>query len=286
MNGLGETVKNLNSYIGRNIASPAIETINSAANSVANTANNVMRNIGMNATNSGGGSSAGGLPWGLIIFIGLFITALVLFSVYYKQIRETINKMFAGGGEPKRDEDNEVTEAPPRDSTDPPQATNIVNKVLPGMKEVFNVSSNRYTYADAEPLCRALGAELATYDQVKAAFDSGADWCNYGWTKGQLALYPTSQDTYDKLQMGPEEQRRACGRPGVNGGYFDNPDLRFGVNCYGNKPSQSKHDATKIASGDGVPLSPAMIDFDKKVNHYKTEADTIGIMPFNPQTWG
>ncbi len=278
MNSLNVAVKNLNSYIDRNIASPAIETLNSAANSFSNTANNVMKNVG-------GNSPSGGLPWGLIIFIGLFIVALVLFSIYYKQIRETINKMFAGG-EPAPYEEKAVTEAPHRDSTDPPQANTIVNKVLPGMKEVFNVSSNRYTYADAEPLCRALGAELATYDQVKAAFDSGADWCNYGWTKGQLALYPTSQDTYDKLQMGPEEQRRACGRPGVNGGYFDNPDLRFGVNCYGTNPSQSKHDATKVASGDGVPLSPAMIDFDKKVNHYKTEADTIGILPFNPQTWG
>jgi hypothetical protein len=277
MNSLNVAVKNLNSYIGRNIASPAIETINSAANSLGNTANNVMKNVG---------APSGGLPWGMIIFIGLFILALVLFSVYYKEIRETINKMFSPGDEMQP---TAVTEPPPRDSTDPAGSsapTNIVNKVLPGMKEVFNVSSNRYTYADAEPLCRALGAELATYDQVKAAFDSGADWCNYGWTKGQLALYPTSQDTYDKLQMGPEEQRRACGRPGVNGGYFDNPDLRFGVNCYGNKPSQSKHDATKVASGDSVPLSPAMIDFDKKVNHYKAEADTIGILPFNPQTWG
>ncbi len=279
MNSLGATVKNLNSYIGRNIASPAIETLNSAANSISNTATNVAKNVGM------GPSGGGGMPWGLIIFIGLFILALVLFSVYYKQIREAINKMM-------NKEDKQaaaaVTEAPHRDSTDVPGAAPaaIVNKVLPGMKEVFNVSSNRYTYADAEPLCRALGAELATYDQVKAAYESGADWCNYGWTKGQLALYPTSQDTWDKLQMGPEEQRRACGRPGVNGGYFDNPDLRFGVNCYGTKPAQSKHDATKIASGDGVPLSPAMIDFDKKVNHYKSEADTIGIMPFNPTTWG
>ncbi len=278
MNSLGATVKNLNSYIGRNIASPAIETLNSAANSISNTASNVAKNVGM-------APSGGGMPWGLFIFIGIFIVALVLFSIYYKEIREAINKML---NKDDKHSGAAVTEAPPRDSTDVPAAepATIVNKVLPGMKEVFNISSNRYTYADAEPLCRALGAELATYDQVKSAYEKGADWCNYGWTKGQLATYPTSQDTYDKLQMGPEEQRRACGKPGVNGGYFDNPDLRFGVNCYGAKPSQSKHDANKIASGDGVPLSPAMIDFDKKVNHYKSEADHIGIMPFNPQTWG
>jgi hypothetical protein len=50
-----------------------------------------------------------------------------------------------------------------------------------GGKQVFNVSRNLYTYAEAEPLCKAFGAELATYEQVKDAYNSGADWCNSGW---------------------------------------------------------------------------------------------------------
>ena len=62
----------------------------------------------------------------------------------------------------------------------------------------------------------AFGAELATYDQVRDAWKSGADWCNYGWVKGQAAVYPTQQETYDKLQTGAEDQRMACGMPGVN----------------------------------------------------------------------
>jgi hypothetical protein len=95
-----------------------------------------------------------------------------------------------------------------------------MNKIMPGT-EVFNISSNRYTYNDAEPLCKALGAELATYDQVKDAWTKGADWCNYGWVKGQMAVYPTSEETYQKTQGGSEEGRQACGRPGINGGYFD-----------------------------------------------------------------
>jgi hypothetical protein len=85
-----------------------------------------------------------------------------------------------------------------------------------GASQVFNVSSNKYTYYDAEPLCKALGAELATYDQVKDAWSKGADWCNYGWIKGQMAVYPTSDDSFNKLQKGPAEQHLACGRPGVN----------------------------------------------------------------------
>ena len=33
----------------------------------------------------------------------------------------------------------------------------------------------------------AFDAELASYDQVKDAWQKGADWCNYGWVKGQAA---------------------------------------------------------------------------------------------------
>jgi hypothetical protein len=162
----------------------------------------------------------------------------------------------------------------------------IVNKVLPGDgKEVFSISSNKYTYYDSEPLCKALGAELATYDQVKQAWANGADWCNYGWIKGQMAVYPTSQTTYAKLQKGTPEQRLVCGRPGLNGGHFDNPELRFGVNCYGVKPPQKDHDATAITSGEGAPLSPGMLEFDKKVNKYRGDASSIAILPFNKTAW-
>lgn len=275
MNSLGTTVKNLNSYISRNVASPAVETLNTAANSVAHTAASVA-------------SSAGG--YGIWIFISIFIIALVIFSFYYKEIKEAVSKML-----PTKQVNNieqalamPIVDSMPRNSEPIEQSAenkSFINKVLPGMNEVFNVSSNKYTFSDAEPLCRALGAELATYDQVKQSFENGADWCNYGWTKGQLALYPTQEGTWEKLQMGPEAQRSVCGRPGVNGGFFDNPELRFGVNCYGKKPGQSKHDANKVASGDNMPVAPAAIDYEKKVAHYKAEADTIGILPFNSETW-
>lgn len=130
-----------------------------------------------------------------------------------------------------------------------------------------------------------MGAELATYEQVKEAYAKGADWCNYGWTKGQMAVYPTQQSTYESLQQGPEAERGSCGRPGLNGGFFDNPELRFGVNCYGVKPPQKDHDATAITSGEGAPLSPGMLEFDKKVNKYRGDASSIAILPFNKTSW-
>ena len=39
---------------------------------------------------------------------------------------------------------------------------------------------NYYDYENAKALCKAYGAELATYDQIEKAYNSGAEWCNYG----------------------------------------------------------------------------------------------------------
>jgi hypothetical protein len=172
--------------------------------------------------------------------------------------------------------------APERGDSQPVQA--VVEKVLPNAgQQVFNVSSNKFTYYDAEPLCKALGAELATYDQVKEAWSKGADWCNYGWVKGQMAVYPTSQETYSKTQSGPEEGRGVCGKPGVNGGFFDNPELRYGVTCYGKKPSENLHNTAQ--NTQNAPLSPDALEYEKKVNKFKQEASTIAILPNNSTSW-
>ena len=162
----------------------------------------------------------------------------------------------------------------------------IVNKILPsGSNEVFNISQNTFEYYDAEPLCRALGAELATYEQVKDAWNKGADWCNYGWVKGQMAVYPTQEGTYQKLQAGPRDQRNACGTTGLNGGYFDNPEMKYGVNCYGKKPPQSAHDEEKLMDEGKTPSSPGELVIDAKIREYREDADSLFVRPFNDSKW-
>jgi len=151
-------------------------------------------------------------------------------------------------------------------------------------KEVFNVSRNIYTYADAPAVCSALGAELATYEQVKMAYDKGADWCNYGWSKGQMALYPTQKETYEKLQKSSSEFRNACGNVGLNGGYFDNPELRFGVNCYGDKPAQKATDELQQSSV-ALPQSASEIEYDKKVQKFREQLSTTTVLPFRRGSW-
>ena len=290
-----------------NVAKNTFQVANSAVqNAMNNLGLNTNSNLGTNAANMTGMGEWSGLIV-LTIFVAVFITVYVMFQEQieklWKDVKEIVMGFFSptqpvppafpNGDEPQPIAPIDKVEKGVADLEDDigkdiKKAEINMEKILPGGvmtggKEVFNVSSNRYTYYDAQPLCKALGAELATYDQVKEAWAKGADWCNYGWVDGQMAVYPTSDETYTKLQGGPEDQRMACGRPGVNGGYFDNPEMRFGVNCYGAKPPKSKHDAEDMSKG--APISPDALAFDKKVNQYKTEADTIGLNPFNSHSW-
>lgn len=216
----------------------------------------------------------------LIVFATLMIVYRTQVEEVWKSATESINGYF----NPPAPAPAPVTEPTPEPAGPPTEEDGVMAKLLPsGGQEVFSIAANRFTYGDAEPLCKALGAELATYEQVKEAWGKGADWCNYGWVKGQMAVYPTQKETWDKVQAGPEEQRASCGNPGMNGGFFDNPDMRFGVTCYGQKPAQSKHDE-QIAS-KGAPRSPGVLDFDKKVSKFRSEADHIGLLPFNTGKW-
>jgi hypothetical protein len=232
----------------------------------------------------------------LMWFIGFFVIGLVVFSFYYRNfvnaidsLTDQLNLWITGNGGPPEVKQENIPTAPPS----PPQdheprsgMDKVVDKLLPPAKEVFNVSKNNYSYYDAAPLCKALGAELATYDQVKEAWQQGADWCNYGWVKGQMAVYPTQKSSYEELQEGPEDQKGVCGKPGLNGGFFDNPELKFGVTCVGKKPSQSQHDANAIAAGSTRPLTASGIEFEKKVMRFKEGSESLGILPFNKDHWG
>lgn len=146
-------------------------------------------------------------------------------------------------------------------------------------KEVFYVSGNDYTYDDAPAVCAAYGADLASYDQLMEAYSGGAEWCGYGWSKGGMALFPTQSTTWTMLQAEADTSKRTgCGRPGVNGGYFD-PNTKFGVNCYGMKPGNKD---TKFPLP--VPGSdPAQ--FNKDVDKFKSMLSKMVVSPFNRVGW-
>ena len=250
-------------------------------------------------TNSVNSLNSSGTTWNtpLVWFSGFLVVALILFSVFYNQFFNALNNLtdqlnlwLTGNGSPPEVEEENIQlthPVPPQDELTKPATgvSKVVEAILPPAKEIFNISKNNYSYYDAAPLCKALGAELATYDEVKQAWQHGADWCNYGWVKGQMAVYPTQKGTYEELQQGPDDQKGACGKPGLNGGYFDNPELKFGVTCSGKRPSQSQHDANAISAGSTRPLTASGLEFDKKVQQFKEESETLGILPFNKERW-
>lgn len=150
--------------------------------------------------------------------------------------------------------------------------------------EVFNIPGNYYTYESARAVCKAYEADLATYDQVEKAYNSGAEWCNYGWSEGQMALFPTQQASYDKLQT-IKGHEHDCGRPGVNGGYIANPNVRFGVNCYGKKPAQTQYEADLMKTQSPYPETMKDVLFQKQVNYWKTKISDLLVSPFNYTSW-
>ena len=314
---LAATVSAMNSAIpSANSLSPFNNSGKSANNSGKNTNNsgkntgynnfkNVLNNSGKTNTNSnvnsGAGSSYTTILGVLLFLIATFLVAMFVFQDEFnvawdyltKSIRKAFNMDTAMNETPEEKaeavEDTVTTPMPtPLDTAAGanPKTAGILNSLLPmGTKEVFNVSTNDYTFYDSEPLCLALGAELASYDQVKEAWNKGADWCNYGWTKGQLAIYPTQKETWNKLQNGPADQKSACGRPGVNGGYFDNPEMRFGVNCYGVKPDQSSNDERLLMENGTIPKTASTLKMNKQIQDIKNNLDTIGILPFSGDKW-
>ena len=258
-------------------------------------------NVGKNNSSNSSSSSVSFLSaWKFPIIIFLVLVAIITIvglvfkeqiELAYKNISVSLRKAFGM-------KTNDITENPLPSVTGPvdtPEdvsydksvaSKSIIEKILPfGTDEVFNVSTNEHNYYDAEPLCKALGAELATYDQVKTAWENGADWCNYGWVKGQVAVYPTQKSTWEKVQNGPDDQRDACGKPGVNGGYFDNPEMRFGVNCYGKKPDQSSNDERILMKNGSIPKTADGLKVDKKIDEFKANISKLGVLPFNNDKW-
>ena len=305
LNNMNKGLNSLATNTAKNIANNS-KTVNNSITSLlpfrSNSAN--VKNVAnsANATNV----SSNGWVTPFLVFIIVATLFIVIFVKFQDRINTGINNII----QKVRDAFNRPS-TPPVDASQPPESTvkeypespqeeqeilnaqqaqhkttSILDKILPSSSpEVFNISENEYTYYDAEPLCMALGAQLATYDQVKEAWSKGADWCNYGWVKGQAAVYPTQTDTWQKIQSGPDENKNSCGVPGLNGGYFENPEMKFGVTCYGPKPPQSQHSQEALMKAGKIPLSVPALEVDKKIQEYKTDMDEIAILPFNEDKW-
>jgi hypothetical protein len=206
-----------------------------------------------------------GLAPTIVLFGLIAVIGVVLFKLGYLDIKSTSTGLDIGF--------YETAPAPAASTSIIPEPKSLEKK------EVFNVGGNEFTYDEAAAVCAAYDADLATYDQVNDAYNAGAEWCGYGWTQGGMALFPTQSSTWELLQQESDTTKRtACGRPGVNGGYF-NPQNKFGVNCYGVKPG---------SKGQKFPLPVPGTDphtFDKTVDKFKSMISKFSVSAFNRDGW-
>jgi hypothetical protein len=223
-------------------------------------------------------------PIHIIFFLlaGLFAVLFMIF-IYYLWNEKVSDDEYQSNILPVPDrlspERNKSIDDSPASST----LTASTNITQAPIKQVFNVSENKFTYKEAPAVCKALGGELATLEQMADAYRQGADWCNYGWVEGQMAFYPTQKATWEKLQKNSTPERRnMCGKPQLNGGYFDNPNLRFGVNCFGLKPTPKGRERIKSTF-----VSDADAELQAMIDRFKKDLDNelITLVPFNRDNW-
>ena len=251
--------------------------------------------LGYTASNSTGYAQSRGLGiieiimWGLIIFLVLINGIQYFFKI---DVNANISNIF--NKTPELDltisPEEKLVEKGGKKSSSGNNSKSITDGEeedkleTTGSGEVFNIPGNEYTYTDAKALCKAYGGDLASYTQIENAYKSGAEWCNYGWSSNQMALYPTQKVTWNKLQKIKGHEHN-CGRPGVNGGYIKDPNKKYGVNCYGYKPEINAKNRKYM---DNLTLYPTTTNEsikDKEIQYYKDNIHNIIVAPFNSSTW-
>ena len=149
---------------------------------------------------------------------------------------------------------------------------------------MYHIPGNKYTYDNAEALCKAYGSRLATYDEMEESYEGGAEWCSYGWSDKQLGLFPTQKETWDHLQTVPGHEND-CGRPGINGGYIANKNVKFGANCFGYKPKITDEEKEMMDNAPLYPKTVKDIEQEKRVDFWKKRIPEILVAPFNKKVW-
>ena len=198
----------------------------------------------------------------------LFNTRLAELSVYAN--RDVSGSDVSGNNNTNDNNDNNDT------------STNECSSEDDSGKEVFHIAENKFTYEEAREMCNHYNSRLATYNEIENAYNNGANWCNYGWSEDQMAFFPTQKKVYNDLKKIPGHAND-CGRPGVNGGYFENPNIKFGVNCYGVKPDAKERDEQYMHA---INHSPALSDEElNEANQQNNEYRNYIVAPFNKEKW-
>jgi hypothetical protein len=249
-----------------------------------------------------------GEPNFILIGVSAVFGLLVIIMVYYIVVSKSRNpsRLFRGGLQPNTnslaDNLNSGTTAQNSTATIPkntmpvpinsggyyaaapvPTATGTSasgpTQSNPSIKQVFNVKENIYAADDAGGVCGALGADVASLQQLVDAHRQGANWCNVGWTKEGLAAYPIQKEFWQKMQGNDPQNRNICGQPGINLSRSD-AGLLYGVNCYGIKPEPKKGELVKE-----VVMNDADIALQAKIAQFQKNVNNMTVAPFNANQW-
>lgn len=165
----------------------------------------------------------------MIIYILYFL--IILFIVYLS--RKTKEKFEDSSADDECiDEDNKVVKLPK-----PPKPSKKAKYT--DKKEVFLVY-NKYTYDEAQKICKLYSGRLATESDLEKAFNNGANWCNWGWLEGKKIAYPVQEKYWEQVE---KVHKGHCGpTAGINKISNIDPSKKYSVNCYGIKPRKSKKD--------------------------------------------
>ena len=209
----------------------------------------------------------------IIWAVFIFLIALNGIQYYYNiNIKTDLKTLFSP--QPKIDIEVEqpVDDAPPAPPT------------IQTMPQVFHLKDNKYTYENAKAVCKAYGSRLANLEDLQKAHKEGGEWCSYGWSDKQHAYFPTQKKTWDKLQT-KKGHEHDCGRPGINGGYIANPNIAFGVNCYGFRPKMNSSSKYSMENQPLYPKTEKELAFEARVKKWRHKTKDLTIAPFNTDQW-
>ena len=216
----------------------------------------------------------------------LFIVLLLLNGISYIfgiDLLKTVDMNFGTDrGHLLDDKGQRLTEGEDGDTDDEGDDDDELRIML--KEQDFHLPENKYNYDDAKAVCKAYGARLATYDEMSKALDKGADWCTYGWSDDQMALFPTQMEKWERLQK-QKGHEQDCGRPGVNGAYVNDPAMNYGANCFGSKPSVTNADVQKMRNKSEIHKTKKELEFDERVKFWKGKTNEIAMSPFNHDNW-
>ena len=150
------------------------------------------------SSNSGEGSDNINYNYLEIIIWSIFLVLIILNAITYfysYDLDANLSNIFTSKPELKlgitSQQNNKRRKGNDNDSKDNDSKDNDTNNT--SSKQVYHIPGNSYTYKDAKSICKLHNATLASINQIEDAYKSGGEWCSFGWSDNQLALYPTQK---------------------------------------------------------------------------------------------